>query len=218
MNEQRTSTQAGEQETPCASETGGHSRSIRGAAHALVDAVRSDYEMMREGRAKYLSDSIPKGVFPVEVVKRIGLQMMVAIRTMHFFRDAGLTPAAQVMARLIRFGYGAEIHWEADFAPGVNIVHGNGLVVGSRAQIGKGCVLLHNITLGNAFDPKTGKIGGPTLEENVHIGPGCAVLGAITVGKGSKLMAGSILDRSVPQGSLVKPAAATVSTRSEPEG
>ncbi len=218
MNEQRTESSGNGQESPPSTGKHGRATGVRGAAKALVHAVRNDFEMLREGRAKYLGDSISSGDFPVEVLKRIGLQMMVAIRTMHFFRDAGLVPGAQVMSRLIRYTYGAEIHWEADFAPGVNIVHGNGLVIGSKAHIGKGCVLLHNITLGNAFDPKTGQIGGPTLEENVHIGPSCTLLGAIHVGKGSKLMAGSVLDHSVPQGSLVKPPAPTVLSRNGSEG
>ncbi|HMA94551.1 MAG TPA: hypothetical protein VKP30_17795 [Polyangiaceae bacterium] len=193
-------------------------RTLRNASQVWLSAIRSDFEAMRAGRAKYLGDNVAQGAFAPEVVKRIGLQMMVAIRTMHWFRDAGLTTGAQVVSRMIRLVYGAEIHWEAQFAPGVGISHGNGLVIGSKARIGTGCVLLHNTTLGNAFDAASGTIGGPILEDNVHVGPGCAILGPITVGKGSKLMAGTILDRSVPSGSLVKPPAPVVSSRGQSEG
>lgn len=190
-------------------------RSLRKALATYVGAVREDFELMRRGRAKYLGDSIGPNDFPSEMVKRIGLQMMIAIRTMHLLRDAGSTQGAQVASRVIRHVYGAEIHWQSQWAPGVNLVHGNGLVVGSGAKIGNGCVLLHNVTLGDAFDPSTGKIGGPALAENVHIGPGCTLLGPISVGANSKLMAGSLLDRSVPARSLVRPPSAVVETRDE---
>ena len=95
-----------------------------GAAFShYVAAVRADFELMRRGRAKYLGDDIGARAFPAEVVKRIGLQLMVAVRTMHLLRDAGLTPGAQIASRLIRHVYGAEIHWESEWEPGINLVH-----------------------------------------------------------------------------------------------
>lgn len=188
---------------------------LRSALRSYVEGVRGDFELMRTGRAKYLGDAIAPNAFPSEVVKRIGLQIMVAIRTMHLLRDAGLTPGAQLASRLIRHVYGAEIHYLSQWEPGVNLVHGNGLVVGSGARIKHGCVILHNVTLGDAFDPSTGRIGGPTLGESVHIGPGCTLLGPISVGANSKLMAGSILDRSVPPRSLVKPNPPVITRRDD---
>lgn len=186
---------------------------LRRAVETFATGIRGDFEFMRAARAKYLKDSIAPDRLGQELVKRIGLQMMVAIRGMHLLRDAGCLPAAQVASRMIRHVYGAEIHWQSQWDPGINIVHGNGLVVGSGAHIRKGCLLLHNVTLGDAYDHKTGRIGGPSLGENVHVGPNTALLGPIEVGTGSKIMAGSTLERSVPPGSLVRPAPAVVSTR-----
>jgi serine acetyltransferase len=188
-------------------------RGVRQAVATYVHAVNADFQLMRRGRAKYLGDSIGPNDFPGELVKRIGLQMMVAIRTMHLLRDAGFTRGSQVASRLIRHAYGAEIHPQSQWAPGVNLVHGNGLVVGSGARVGAGCVLLQNVTLGDAFDQATGRIGGPQLGENVHIGPGCTVIGPVSVGRESKLMAGAMLEHSVPARSLVRAAPAVVSHR-----
>lgn len=186
---------------------------LRRALDTFVTGVRGDFDFMRTARAKYLNDSIGADRLGPEVVKRIGLQMMVAIRGMHLLRDAGFTPGAQVAARLIRHVYGAEVHWESQWEPGVNIVHGNGLVVGAGARIRKGCLLLHNVTLADNYDRKTGRIGGPSLGENVHVGPNTALIGPIEVGSNSKIMAGSTLERSVPAYSLVRPAPAVVTTR-----
>lgn len=186
---------------------------LRRAFATYLRDVKADFELMRDGRAKYLGDSIAADTLPAETVKRIGLQMMVAIRSMHLLRDAGFAPGAQLASRLIRYVYAAEIHWQSRWEPGINIVHGNGLVVGSGATIRRGCVLLHNVTLGDAFDPSTGLIGGPTLGENVHVGPGSTVLGPVSIGSNSKIMAGSTLSQSVPPNSLVRPSPAIVTQR-----
>jgi serine O-acetyltransferase len=183
------------------------------ALRTFARRVRGDFEAMRRGRARYLGDSAEQVRFPVEVVKKIGLQMMVAVRGMQLLRDAHVPLGPQIASRMIRYVYGAEIHWDATIAPGTNIIHGNGLVIGSAVTIGEGCVLLHNVTLGAAFDPVTGLNVGPTLGKNVHVGPGATILGKITVGDGTKIMAGAVLDRSVPPGSLVMPAPAVVTLR-----
>ncbi len=186
---------------------------LSSALRSFVTRVRGDFEAMQIGRAKYLGDEISYSQFPGEVVKKIGLQMMVAVRAMQLLRDARMPLGAQVASRMIRYVYGAEIHWDARIAPGTNIVHGNGLVIGGAVTVGEGCVLLHNVTLGAAFDPVTGVNVGPTLGKNVHVGPGATIIGKITVGDGSKIMAGAVLDRSVPPGSLVSPAPAVVTLR-----
>ncbi len=175
--------------------------------------MRGDYDAMQVGRAKYLGDKLSYAQFPARVVTQIGMQMMVAIRTMQLLRDAHVPLGPQVASRMIRYVYGAEIHWDAQIAPGTNIVHGNGLVIGSAVTVGEGCVLLHNVTLGAAYDPTTGKNVGPTLGKNVHVGPGATLIGKISVGDGTKIMAGAVLDRSVPAGSLVAPAAPVITVR-----
>jgi serine O-acetyltransferase len=188
---------------------------LRRAASTYIHNVQADFELMRQGRAKYLGDTIAEDALAGETLKRIGLQMMVAIRTMHFFRDAGLMLGAQITSRVIRHVYAAEVHPLSRWSPGINIVHGTGLAVGSGAQIRHGCVLLHNVTLGDAFDQATGVIGGPTLGEHVHVGAGCTLLGPIHVGNDSKIQAGSTLSHSVPPGSLVRPAPVVVTRRED---
>jgi serine O-acetyltransferase len=118
-----------------------------------------------------------------------------------------------VASRLIRHLYGAEIHWNAEVADGVSIVHGNGLVLSHQARVGPGCILFHNVTLGVGLDPVTRESGAPTLGKDVHVGPGATLLGPIHVGDGTKVMAGAVLTHSVPPNSLVKPAPVEVSVR-----
>ena len=192
------------------------------AFRTFSSLIRADFGMVRSYRAKYHGQQIPFSHLPLDAVRRIGFQMMLAIRVMGLVRDLRLPLLPQIASRLIRHIYGAEIHWEARFAGGVAIVHGVGLVVSHSASVGSGSILFHNVTLGESVDPETREQGAPNLGENVHIGPGATLLGPITVGAGTKIMAGAVLDRSVPPYSLVRPAAVAIVERSRstapPEG
>lgn len=183
------------------------------SAYQFATAVRADYASVQKNRAKYHNETISLARLPVDLLRKIGLQTACGIRLMQWGRDAGIPGAAPLISRLLRHVYGVEIHWEADIAPGISIVHGTGLVISHAARIGPGCILFHNVTLGEGMDKTTRKRGAPTLEENVHVGPGATLLGPITVGRGSKIMAGAVLDHSVPANSLVAPSSAVVTER-----
>src|SRR5690606_22927250 len=114
---------------------------------------------------------------------------------------------------LIRHLYGAEIHWKAQIAPGVSIVHGTGLVISHAARVDAGCILFQGVTLGESVDAATGAIGAPHLGADVHVGPGASLLGPIVVGARSKVGAGAVLMQSVAASSLVMPAQAVISAR-----
>jgi len=186
---------------------------MRNALMSFAQSVRADFSTLTRYREKYHKEKISMARMPVEAVRKVGFQMMIAMRAMRLTRDLGLPVVPQVASRLIRHVYGAEIHWEAEIADGVAIVHGNGLVLGHRAKIGPGAILSQNVTLGEGLDPQTRESGAPTLGRDVHIGPGATLLGPIHVGDGSKIMAGAVLTRSVPPNSLVKPPEADVTQR-----
>ncbi len=179
----------------------------------FVDGVLGDHESWSKARAKYHAESTTIVDLPKDAVTKIGFQMMIAYRAMRLMQDARVPLGAQVASRLIRHVYGAELHWDAELAPGVSIVHGNGLVLSHAAKVGARCILFQNVTLGESMDPETGIIGGPTLGADVHVGPGAVLLGPITVGEGTKIMAGAVLSRSVPPYSVVMPAESRVAER-----
>jgi len=180
---------------------------------AFITSVRADFGSTQRYREKYHHDRVSLRRLPVNAVQKIGFQMLIVTRVMRLLRDAHVPVAPQVVSRLIRHLYGAEIHWNAEIADGVSIVHGTGLVLSHRAQVGPGCILFHNVTLGEALDPDTKVSGAPILGRDVHVGPGATLLGPIVVGDGSKIMAGAVLTHSVPPNSLVKPAEVEVTPR-----
>jgi serine acetyltransferase/GT2 family glycosyltransferase len=169
----------------------------------LVESIRADHVALQKSQGKYGIDRAPRSL-GVEVVNNIGLQVLAAYRVMRALHEAGHAVAAKVMSRLIRHAYGSDIHWEADFAPGVVIVHGFGLAIAKGVRVGEGCILFQGVTLGIGRDGKSGNTGAPTLERDVHVGVGATLVGPITVGRESKIMAGCTVTQSIPARSLVE--------------
>jgi serine O-acetyltransferase len=182
----------------------------------LKTSVRADHDAMRGARDRYPTSgsSMKKRPMLGDAVQKVGFQMLIAVRLMHFVRALNIPFAGQLMSRLIRHLYAAEIHWEASIADGVSIVHGNGLVISHGATVGSGCILFHNVTLGESIDPLSREVGAPTLEANVHIGPGAVLLGPIIIGEGTKIMANAVVNESVPARSIVRSPKISVESRS----
>jgi len=120
----------------------------------------------------------------------------------HPLYRAGVPFIPRLASQLIRFFTGIEIHPGATIGKGFFIDHGIGVVIGETAQIGKDCVLFHNVTLGG-----TGKHKGkrhPTLGNNVLIGTGATLLGPITIGTDVNIGANTfIIMHDVPDGATV---------------
>lgn len=181
-------------------------------AMKLVADVRADHAAMCAADAKYGATD-RQGSLLGALVQRIGFQMMAGYRVMRWLRGVRLGLLAKFTSRVMRHLYGADIHWDAQLAPGVIIVHGNGLVVSHAARVGPGCVLFHGVTLGLSIDPETEVVGAPRLERDVHVGPGATLLGPITIGARTKIMAGTVLMQSVPPHSIVEHPAPIIRSR-----
>lgn len=169
-------------------------------------SVRADFDATRRLRERYPTDgpSMQRRRLVATAVTHIGFQMLIAVRLMRLLRDLRVPGGAQVICRLIRHLYGAEIHWNAAIAPGVCLVHGNGLVISHGSVIGPNCVLFQNVTLGESMQAGTRMVGSPTLEADVHVMPGAIMLGPIRVGAGSKVGANAVVDTDVAPSSVVR--------------
>ena len=190
-------------------------RSRSGALTRFLTSVRADHEFMRATRERYPTQgsSMRSAGLLSDAVQKIGFQMLIAVRAMRLARELRIPFGGPIVSRLIRHAYGAEIHWDATIADGVGIVHGVGIVISHAAVVGPGCVLSQNITLGESIDPFTRMVGAPTLGSDVHVGAGAVLLGPISVGNETKVMANVVLDRSVPERSIVRGTAATIEAR-----
>jgi len=179
------------------------------------NAVREDHRMLQRADEKYARGKRPKRSLGNDLVRRIGFQMLAVYRVMRLLDEIGVPMAPQLVSRLIRLAYGADIHWNARIDPGVVIVHGMGLAISGSARVGARSFLSQNVCIGDGIDATTRVTGAPTLEEDVHVGPGASILGPITVGAGSKVGAGVVVQRTVPPDSLVESPLPRVRSRFE---
>ena len=174
--------------------------------------VKADHQAARSADARYATIE-RKGSILGDAIQRIGFQMMIAYRLMRLFRSLRLGIFAKLTSRMIRHLYSADIHWDAQLAPGVMLVHGVGLVISHAAKVGPGCILFQHVTLGESIHPTRREIGGPTLEADVHVGPGAVLLGPIVIGSSSKVTAGALVMQDVPPNSIVETASSVVRSR-----
>ncbi len=90
--------------------------------------------------------------------------------------------------------YTSEIGTESKFA-----YCGIGVVVHSRAKIGRRVIIGQNVTIGRQLDPET----IPTIGNNVFIGPGARILGNIKIGDNVIIGANSVVINNVPNNCIV---------------
>lgn len=130
-----------------------------------------------------------------------GLHAVWSYRINHWLWDHKLLLLARWLSQAVRLLTGIEIHPAAQIGRRLFIDHGMGVVIGETAIVGDDVTLYQGVTLGG-----TGKDKGkrhPTIDDNVVVGDGAKILGNITVGKNSRIGAGSVVLRNVPDDSTV---------------
>lgn len=150
-------------------------------------------------KAIYRNDPAARGLEPVLYA---GLWAILWHRLSHRLYKWKLRFISRVISQFSRFLTGIEIHPGATIGKGLFIDHGMGIVIGETAEIGKDCVIFHNVTLGG-----TGKHTGkrhPTLGDDVFIGTGAIILGPVNIGSHVRIGANSFIYMcDVPDGATV---------------
>jgi serine O-acetyltransferase len=122
-------------------------------------------------------------------------------RVAHALWGRGWFTPSRIISHLGRFLTGIEIHPAAKLGPGLFIDHGMGIVIGETAEVGENVSLLQGVTLGGTSVRREKR--HPTLGDNVTVGAGAKILGGFTIGAGSRIGAGSVVVREVPENSVV---------------
>ncbi len=119
----------------------------------------------------------------------------------HGLWTRGWRVTARFVSHVSRFMTGIEIHPAATLGDGLFIDHGMGVVIGETAEVGENVTILQGVTLGGTSLRREKR--HPTLGDNVVVGAGAKILGAFTIGAGSRIGAGSVVVREVPENSVV---------------
>jgi serine O-acetyltransferase len=122
-------------------------------------------------------------------------------RIAHRLWRGGWLTTARFVSHVSRALTGIEIHPAAVLGPGLFIDHGMGVVIGETAEVGENVTLLQGVTLGGTSLKREKR--HPTLGDNVVVGAGAKIIGAFKIGSGSRVGAGSVVVREVPDNSVV---------------
>lgn len=96
--------------------------------------------------------------------------------------------------------FNSHIPYSSNIGPMTKCAYGGiGIVIHSRAKIGKRVILGQGITIGRQLDPE----GIPVIGNDVYISAGARILGDIKVGNNVIIGANSVVIRDVPDNSIV---------------
>ena len=132
----------------------------------------------------------------MEVFLYPSFRVMLSYRRAHRLYEKGHYFWARWISQRAARKSGIEIHPGAQIGKGLFIDHGSGVIIGETTIIGDNCTLYQGVTLGG-----TGKEQGkrhPTLGNNVMVSAGAKVLGSFKVGDNSKIGAGAVVIKEVP--------------------
>lgn len=130
-----------------------------------------------------------------------GFQALQCYRVAHWCWEQDRLAMAYHLQSRISEAYGVDIHPNAKIGRGVMMDHATSIVIGETAVVGDDVSMLHSVTLGG-----TGKEDGdrhPKIGRGVLLGAGAKVLGNIHVGDCSRVAAGSVVTKDVPNNTTV---------------
>lgn len=130
-----------------------------------------------------------------------GVHAVWAHHVNHWLWKRGAHTFARFLSQCVRFLTGIEIHPGATIGRRLFIDHGMGVVFGETTEIGDDVTIYQGVTLGGTTLNKGKR--HPTLRNGVVIGGGAKVLGNIVVGENSRVGAGSVVLRDVPENSTI---------------
>lgn len=130
-----------------------------------------------------------------------GLHAVWFYRLNHWLWKLGMRLVARWLSQVARLVTGIEIHPAAQVGRRLFIDHGMGVVIGETAVIGDEVTIYQGVTLGGTVKEQGKR--HPTIGNGVVIGAGSHVLGNIEIGHNSRIGAGSVVVRNVPDDSTV---------------
>lgn len=96
---------------------------------------------------------------------------------------------------------GVDVLIGTNIGGGISMPHPLGIVISSRAVIGKSCTIHQNVTIGS--NVIGGNVGVPVIGDNVIIYAGAAICGNVRIGKNVVIGANSVVTKDVPDNCIV---------------
>lgn len=90
----------------------------------------------------------------------------------------------------------SDIDIHARLGEGLQLPHPTGVVIHEDAVIGKNCMIMQQVTIG-----QLSRDGAPTIGDSVYIGAGAKILGPIKIGDRARIGANAVVLTDVPSDS-----------------
>ncbi len=109
-----------------------------------------------------------------------------------------------VLYNLYQYENGGSIAWNARFHGEPYLPHGmKGIFINGGAEIGKNCVIYHQVTIGGNMLLGSKGIGSPKIGDNCFIGAGAKIIGNVRIGNNVRVGANAVVYKDVPDNSIV---------------
>lgn len=150
-----------------------------------------------------------------------GARYTLCMRLCRYLRDRplkafGLFFLARVALYHYGIKFGISISDTTQIGSGFYIGHFGGIVVNSKAIVGKNCNISHGVTIGQLN--RGIRAGCPVIGDNVFIGPGAKILGNIHLGDSVAVGANCVVISDIPPHSVVAGVPGKVISQAGSEG
>ena len=125
------------------------------------------------------------------------LYPVILVRIASFLYEHKLGFLAKIISQINFILFGCDIARAAKIDGGLYLPHTSGIVIGEYATIGKNCVILQGVTLGDRGENY--KTSNPIIGDYVEIGAGTKILGKIIIGDYARIGANSVVLKDVPR-------------------
>lgn len=99
--------------------------------------------------------------------------------------------------KLLWHQLGCSIPFCAKVGCNLTFMHGlYGVFISGRAEVGNGCVILHQVTIGSN-QGSASKLSAPKIGDDVFIGVGAKVIGNVIIGNGVKIGANALVCKNI---------------------
>ncbi len=112
----------------------------------------------------------------------------------------GIPLLPRLVCKAVYFLHSSHVPCEAEIGEGTQVGYGGiGVVIHSRAKIGRHCLISQQVTIGG----RSGMEGAPVIGDYVRIGAGAKVLGQVRVGDFAVIGANAVVVKDVAGGAVV---------------
>ncbi len=167
----------------------------------MYEILRHDLQRMYEGT------SGRRWMRIVEMIRSASVHGVVVFRFRKWLRARPfplrvlLAPLSIYLDYRMRSAWGIEIHTGAQIGKGFSIVHNGGIFISSQSVIGENFTIAHDVTIGTGG--QGARSGAPNIGNGVTVNAGAKVYGKIRVGNNVRIGPNTIVNKDVPDDSLV---------------